>query len=1100
MSKVSIYLSSYNHAKYLRDAIDSVLNQSFSDFELFIEDDASTDESWFIIQSYTDPRIQAHRNSQNQNDLEWMRKVILDMAMGEYIAIHHSDDIWEPEKLQKQVDFMDANPQFGAVFTNAQIIDENGKRFKDKSHFYYRIFDQPNRNRYEWLNFFFYNGNALCHPSVLIRKTCYDECGFYRSGLNQIGDYDMWVRLCLKYEIHVIPEKLVRFRVRTNEMNTSGNRPEVRIRRQFEFLQVLDSYLKIPTYQELVKIFPAAQKYYRQDGYDIGYVLAMVALEVKNGTTIYSLFGLKLLFEAINNHDRARRINELYGFTQKEFIELTAKYDVFSSELNTSLYSQLAEKERDVQALTAQSVEKEQVVQSLSVQIAEKEQAVQYLTAQVVEKEQQAVSLQQQHSDREQVLQTVQAQLDESELQTATIQKQLAEREQFTVDLQEKLEEGERKAHTLQTKLIKKQKELQALQAKIIDREHQLKVLTDQLAEQDHQFSATSSQKSILQQELTGLKDRLDQREQILQDLNSKLLEIYSSTAWNIIVLMWKVRLWLAPKGSKREKLGRSLIGFVKKTPLRIPESKEKELINGSALKNKKLKDQCWAIMATPHTLYVAYIIAERLRAHDCTVTITTSQTNDFSLDYYIVICPQMFSSLPPGEKRIVFQMEQSVSSRWFTAEYLQILNESLSVLEYSLHNIEYLATQRIAYPHVYYLPIGASTSYGSTNSRPEKIYDVLFYGDSHSSPRRKQMLDALKEKYKVKIASEVFGLNIVDIIRQSRVVINLHFYENAILEIPRIQECLSLGIQVVSETAQDQDDYPEIVPAVRFFKEGSIPAMLQAIEEAIHNPISDDCIISTVKQSVKRFEFMFDRFLIGMGFLPDSHIQRMSLPTLSSQVVLSLPETIARRRVSQSMCPQNYSIFDGIRKSPGWIGCGLSYSALAYKALENHINRLTIMEDDALLPEDFQQKMSIVHEYLNNREGDWDIFVGTVASLHPGTKILNVELFKGIHFITINKMTSTVCNIYNEKSLRLLSLWNPDNLDVHSNTIDRYLENQNDIRVVVCLPFLVGHREELNSTIWGFQNIQYHDMVNASQRELQAKVWAYKATKVDTV
>jgi len=164
-SKVSVILTSYNHEKYLREAIESVLNQSFSDFELIIWDDASTDSSWEIINSYTDNRIRGFRNETNSRGT--INKSLL-KARGEYIAIHHSDDIWEPSKLEKQVAFLDANPETGAVFTQALIIDENGDLFKDESHFYYKIFEQPVRSRYEWLNFFFFNGNALCHPSVLV--------------------------------------------------------------------------------------------------------------------------------------------------------------------------------------------------------------------------------------------------------------------------------------------------------------------------------------------------------------------------------------------------------------------------------------------------------------------------------------------------------------------------------------------------------------------------------------------------------------------------------------------------------------------------------------------------------------------------------------------------------------------------------------------------------------------------------------------------------------------------------------------------------------------------------------------------------------------
>jgi O-antigen biosynthesis protein len=350
--KVSVILTSYNHEKFLRESIDSVLNQTFKDYELIICDDASTDHSWNIICSYDDPRIISYRNKINivRGNLN---KMIEQVARGEYIAIHHSDDVWEPTKLEMQVHFLDTHPDTGAVFTNAHLIGENGDSFDDPSHFLYNIFDQPNRDRFEWLNSFFYKGNVLCHPSVLIRKICYDECGTYRNGFIQDDDFDLWVRVCLKYEIHVIPEKLVRFRILSNEMNVSGNRPETRIRSRYEYFQLLDNFLKIPTYQELVKIFPVAQKYYHQEGFDIGYILGRVALETTEDE-FKQLFGLNLLFRAINDPNRMKKISKLYGFNQKEFFPLAAHYDVFSIKKKTDLYSQVAEREQQLRMLAGQ--------------------------------------------------------------------------------------------------------------------------------------------------------------------------------------------------------------------------------------------------------------------------------------------------------------------------------------------------------------------------------------------------------------------------------------------------------------------------------------------------------------------------------------------------------------------------------------------------------------------------------------------------------------------------------------------------------------------------------------------------------------------------
>jgi glycosyltransferase involved in cell wall biosynthesis len=98
-----VILTSYNHAKYLPASIESVLNQTFQDFELIIVDDASTDESWSIIQRYTDPRIQTCQNSSNEYTVYGINKAISERASGEYIAIHHSDDMWDPSKLEKQI-------------------------------------------------------------------------------------------------------------------------------------------------------------------------------------------------------------------------------------------------------------------------------------------------------------------------------------------------------------------------------------------------------------------------------------------------------------------------------------------------------------------------------------------------------------------------------------------------------------------------------------------------------------------------------------------------------------------------------------------------------------------------------------------------------------------------------------------------------------------------------------------------------------------------------------------------------------------------------------------------------------------------------------
>ena len=377
--KVSVILTSYNHAKYLHETITGILAQTFDDFELVIWDDASTDESWQIITSFSDPRVKTFRNEVQKRGVWGINKTISELALGEYIAICHSDDVWEPQKLEKQVAFLDANPQIGAAFSWVQIIDETGRPLQDENHVYYKVFEQPNRTRYEWLNHFFYHGNALCHPSVLIRKACYDECGVYRYGFAQLADFDMWVRLCLKYDIHILPEKLVRFRVRANEANTSGNRPEVRIRSYFEFFQVLNNFRKNMTFQELIKVFPDAQKYSKPDGFDSEFALGMTALDAQ-AFHFTKLFGLTILLEAVNNPARAERLRELYGFTPNDLIVLTGRHDIFSIELTADLSAHVERLSAQVQKLSEHGQALSAQVQSLSAQVAEGERKLANLT------------------------------------------------------------------------------------------------------------------------------------------------------------------------------------------------------------------------------------------------------------------------------------------------------------------------------------------------------------------------------------------------------------------------------------------------------------------------------------------------------------------------------------------------------------------------------------------------------------------------------------------------------------------------------------------------------------------------------------------------
>jgi sugar O-acyltransferase (sialic acid O-acetyltransferase NeuD family) len=339
---VTVLIASYNHEKYVADSLRSVLNQTYQDFEIVVVDDGSTDGTVAEIKKISDPRIKQAFLNRNTGIVVAKTKG-LSLASGRYIAILNSDDMFLPDKLEEQVAFLDSHPEVGAVFTQADIIDDDGKPFLDRNHFYYDIFAQANRSPQEWLHHFFYRGNCLCMSSALIRRECYEAIGYPDKRLHQLPDFDFWIRMCFRYELHVLQKKLTRFRVRANEANASGQRRETRIRVIYEYTKVLRHYLAIDREEELLKIFPEAEKYCDPhcalEGDVIPFVIAQLALETDR--TIHRAFAMDTLFQLLGDPHLARKLYERFRFTYKDFIRMTGEYNLFRLNHLERLYQKI---------------------------------------------------------------------------------------------------------------------------------------------------------------------------------------------------------------------------------------------------------------------------------------------------------------------------------------------------------------------------------------------------------------------------------------------------------------------------------------------------------------------------------------------------------------------------------------------------------------------------------------------------------------------------------------------------------------------------------------------------------------------------------------
>ena len=220
--KISVLLPAYNHAQYLSETIESVLNQTYSDFELLISDDCSTDDTAQVIKSYTDGRITGVYFEKNQGTVRALN-YLLRMAKGEYIAVLGSDDVWESDKLEKQIAVLEHDRSLAACFSGATIIDGNSEVINDEAVFPLNIFNYENRDKAFWLREIYLSGNHFCHSSVLIRSDIHHQIGEYNIAYRQLHDMDLWVRLLLQYNVFVLDEPLVKYRFVTNANNVSRN-------------------------------------------------------------------------------------------------------------------------------------------------------------------------------------------------------------------------------------------------------------------------------------------------------------------------------------------------------------------------------------------------------------------------------------------------------------------------------------------------------------------------------------------------------------------------------------------------------------------------------------------------------------------------------------------------------------------------------------------------------------------------------------------------------------------------------------------------------------------------------------------------------------
>lgn len=217
--RVSIIIPTYNRARLLLLAVESALSQSWTDFELLILDDASTDDTAErVSERVKDPRVRFIRYPRNVG-ITASRNYGLLIARGDYVAMLDSDDVWlDRRKLERQVEFLEARPGYGLVGTFAKILDKDG----EVTGSFGTHTEDPAIRRHLLLR------NPIMQSSVLIRREALDQVGGYDAAIPVWEDYDLWLRIGRTFKLHVIGEPLTGYRDHGGNISKVSERKSLR--------------------------------------------------------------------------------------------------------------------------------------------------------------------------------------------------------------------------------------------------------------------------------------------------------------------------------------------------------------------------------------------------------------------------------------------------------------------------------------------------------------------------------------------------------------------------------------------------------------------------------------------------------------------------------------------------------------------------------------------------------------------------------------------------------------------------------------------------------------------------------------------------------